>query len=143
MSSANKEPLNLVVFDKAVKSLGDALREYAKDNTNTYVRDSCIQRFEYCYDLSTKMIRRFLSNISEVSSQIHAMDFADIIRLGYTRGILKNSWDIWWEYRANRNATSHGYDEKRAIDIVAKLDLFYVEVLFLLDMLTVRNDPKF
>jgi len=30
-----------------------------------------------------------------------------------------------------------------AIDIVAKLDLFYVEVLFLLDMLTVRNDPKF
>lgn len=143
MTSVDKEPLNLDAFDKAIHSLGDALREYAKDTTNSYVRDSCIQRFEYCYDLATKMIKRFLSKTSEASVEIHAMNFSDIIRLGYTRGILKNSWDMWWEYRANRNATSHGYDENRAIEIVAKLDSFYDEISFFLKALKERNVTEY
>jgi nucleotidyltransferase substrate binding protein (TIGR01987 family) len=135
-----QELLNLLVFEKAIETLGDALNEYQKDTSNSYVRDSCIQRFEYCYDLSTKIIRRFLSNISEIAEDIQNKHFSDIIRLAYTRGILKNSWDMWKEYRDNRNATSHGYDEKRAIDIVEKIPLFYTEVIFLLERLKVINE---
>lgn len=138
-----QELLNLSVFEKAIETLGDALNEYQKDKTNSYVRDSCIQRFEYCYDLSTKMTRRFLSNISEIAEDIQNKHFQDIIRLAYTRGILKNSWDVWKEYRDNRNATSHGYDEKRATQIVEKIPLFYTEVIFLLERLRVINETEF
>lgn len=48
--------LDFTSFSNAIDSLGDALNEYAKDETNSYVRDSCIQRFEYCYDMSKKIL---------------------------------------------------------------------------------------
>jgi nucleotidyltransferase substrate binding protein (TIGR01987 family) len=135
-----KEILNLDVFEKAILSLNRALQKYETDKADEYVRDSCIQRFEYCYDLSTKIIKRFLSSISEIAEDIQIMDFQQIIRLAYTKGILNNSWDMWWEYRDNRSATSHGYDEKRAIEIVEKLPLFYNEISFLLQQLKARNE---
>ncbi|MFM2344245.1 MAG: hypothetical protein RLZZ210_855 [Pseudomonadota bacterium] len=135
-----KETLNLDIFEKAVYSLKDALTEYAKDKTNIYVRDACIKRFEYCYDLSTKMIKRFLSITSEQAEDIQSMDFQNIIRRGFTKKILQNSWDKWWEYRANRNKTSHSYDEINAISIVEELGLFYDEILFLLEALKNKNE---
>ena len=138
-----QELLNLSVFENAILSLNRALQKYETDKTDEYVRDSCIQRFEYCYDLSTKMIRRFLSSISEIAEDIQNKYFSDIIRLAYTRGILKNSWDVWKEYRDNRNATSHGYDEKRATQIVEKIPLFYTEVIFLLERLKATNETEF
>ncbi len=136
-----QENLNLDIFEKAVYSLKDALNEYAKDKENVYVRDSCIKRFEYCYDLSTKIIKRFLSISSENIDDIKSMDFQNIIRLAYTKKILKNSWDKWWAYRDNRNKTSHGYDEHNAINIVDELELFYSEIVFLLQVLKNKNEP--
>lgn len=127
--------LDISVLLKAVDSLEKALNEYGKDKTNDFVRDSCIQRFEYCYDLSTKMIRRYLSITSESAVDIEAMNFQDIIRTAYSRGVIQNSWDKWWQYRDNRNATSHGYDENQAVKIVADIPDFYNELKFLLKQL--------
>jgi nucleotidyltransferase substrate binding protein (TIGR01987 family) len=127
--------LDLTSFRKAINSLEKALLEYEKDNSNEFVRDSAIQRFEYCYDLSTKMIRRHLKNISDNPSEIDQTSFQNIIREAYTKGILKSSWDIWAEYRENRNATSHGYNENLAIEIVENLNAPFLEFLFLLEKL--------
>jgi nucleotidyltransferase substrate binding protein (TIGR01987 family) len=129
------EILDLNSFSKAVASFSKALDEYAKDESNEFVRDSCIQRFEYCYDLSTKMIRRHLKNIADNPSEIDQMPFANVIREAYTKGILKHSWDVWAEYREDRNATSHGYDEALAMRLVLELDKPYHEILFLVTKL--------
>ena len=129
------EVLDLNSFSKAVASFSKALDEYAKDESNEFVRDSCIQRFEYCYDLSTKMIRRHLKNIADNPSEIDQMPFANVIREAYTKGILKHSWDVWAEYREDRNATSHGYDEELAMKLVLELNNPYQEILFLLTRL--------
>lgn len=129
------EILDLNSFSKAVASFSKALDEYAKDESNEFVRDSCIQRFEYCYDLSTKMIRRHLKNIADNPSEIDQMPFANVIREAYTKGILQHSWDVWAEYREDRNATSHGYDEELAMKLVLELNNPYQEILFLLTRL--------
>ena len=76
----HKTDLNLTVFSRALASFKAALAEYNKDDSNTYVRDSVIQRFEYCYDLSKKMLIRHLKNIGE--DNIDSQSLADIIRLG-------------------------------------------------------------
>jgi len=131
----NNEILDISSLSKAVASFSKALNEYAKDETNEFVRDSCIQRFEYCYDLSAKMIKRHLKNISENPGMIEQMPFQNIIREAYTKGILKHSWDAWMDYREDRNATSHGYDEALAISIVSELAQPYQEFLFLKDKL--------
>ncbi len=129
------DTLNLTSLQKAVTSFHRALAEFEKDTDNEFVRDSCIQRFEYCYDLSTKMIKRHLSNISENPSAINEMTFQQVIREAYTKGVIKHSWDKWSEYRDDRNATSHGYDEERAKVVVASIVVFYEEVSFLLEQL--------
>lgn len=127
--------LNLTSLTKAVASFHRALDAFEKDTDNEFVRDSCIQRFEYCYDLSTKMIKRHLSNISENPSAINEMSFQQLIREAYTKGIINNSWDKWSEYRDDRNATSHGYDEERAKVVAASVIHFYGEVAYLLERL--------
>lgn len=130
-----KESLDLSVLVAAVASFGKALSEYQKDETNDFVRDSVIQRFEYCYDLSAKFIKRHLSLISDNPSAINEMSFQEIIREAYTKGILKNSWDTWWKYRDDRNATSHAYSEAKAIEVAEDVAFFLSEVTYLVAQL--------
>jgi hypothetical protein len=47
-------------LEKALVSLKEAWAEYQKDISNTFVRDSVIQRFEYTFEFSHKLLRRFL-----------------------------------------------------------------------------------
>ncbi len=128
-----KDVLNLTAFRNAIRSFKDALKEYSKDVTNTYVRDSVIQRFEYCYDASKKMLIRHLKNMGE--SDLDSQGLANVIRLGAKKGVLLHSWDAWSRYKDNRNATSHGYDEHVAIKIVSQLDEFSEEMDYFLEKL--------
>ncbi len=137
----NKSEIDLSILKKALASFQEVILEYKKDQNNSFVRDSYIQRFEYCYDLSVKFIRRFLKNEADYQENINQMSFQEIIREGYNKGILKNSWDKWWQYRDARNATSHSYNEKKALEIIPNLEPFYQEVKFLLEKL-VQNETK-
>ena len=135
-----QEKLNLSALTRATKTLKVALDEYQKDSSNEFVRDACIQRFEYCYDLSAKMIKRYLTVVAANPGEIQEMTFQNQIREAHTRGLVKNSWDQWWEYRDSRNKTSHGYDEETAIEITEGLPVFYQEVDYLLQRLTEKNE---
>lgn len=135
-----QEKLDLTALTKAIATLKVALDEYDKDNSNEFVRDSCIQRFEYCYDLSAKMIKRYLSMIAANPGEVQEMSFQTLIREAFSQGVLKNSWDQWWLYRDYRNKTSHGYNEKIAKEIIQEVPVFYHEVDFLLQALTAKNE---
>lgn len=130
--------LNLESLEKAIISFKKAIDEYNLDRSNEFVRDAVIQRFEYSYELATKMIARYLSLVSADPSSINELTFPEIIRQAYTKGILKNSWDMWKTYRNDRNKTSHGYDEANAIEIANDVLLFYNEAIFLLEQLQMK-----
>jgi len=132
--------LDLEPFRKATQTLERALNAYAADEENEFIRDACIQRFEYCYDLATKMIKRHLKITEDDPSAVEAMTAQDRIRRAYDIGIIPNSWDKWWEYRDDRAATSHGYTEERAKAIVEKLPVFYNEIRTLLDNLSALHE---
>ena len=134
--------LDFTSFSNAIDSLGDALNEYAKDETNSYVRDYCIQRFEYCYDMSKKILIKHLKSISDDPMEIDRTSLANNTRRAYSLGIIKHSWDEWDIYRENRNNTSHGYDEDVAISIVEQLPIFYKELVFLLNRLEEYNENQ-
>lgn len=130
-----RESLDPSVLVSALTSFGKALDEYKKDESNDFIRDSVIQRFEFCYDLSVKFIKRHLSLISANPSAINEMSFQEIIREAYTKGILRNSWDTWWKYRDDRNATSHAYSEAKAIEVAGDVDAFLIEADYLVEQL--------
>ncbi len=129
------EAFDLSALTRATTTLKVALDEYQKDENNEFVRDACIQRFEYCYDLSTKFMKRHISLISENQEAVSRMSFQELVRTAYSKGLLQHSWDQWWIYRNQRNITSHTYNEAKAVAVVAELQDFYSEISFFLTKL--------
>lgn len=127
--------IDLTNFKKAILSLEKALNEYRKDNDNDFVRDSCIQRFEYCYDATKKILIRYLKSVSDDPMEIDQDNLSNNIRKLYKLNITKHSWNQWDIYRNDRNNTSHGYNENLAIEIVDRIPLFYNELLFIIERL--------
>lgn len=127
------ETLNLTSFENAINSLESIILRYEKEN-DIDIRDSVIQRFEYTYSMSLKMISRFLKQ-NDISEEISSMTFNEIIRRANQFGLLKTNLETWDEYRKKRNMTSHTYDEKIANDVVAIIPAFKDEAKFLLNRL--------
>lgn len=122
----------------AIHSLKEAVNKYHTNSSDTFVRDASIQRFEYTYELCHKMLKRFLESTEPSSTEIDSMSFQTLIRTGAEKGLLKNSWDKWAEYRNARNLTSHTYNEKMAKTVCLILPEFLSEAEFLLNQLLKR-----
>ena len=118
--------LNLHPLRKALGSLQLALEEQVKQQ-NDFLRDSCIQRFEYTYELSWKMLKRHLEQTESTTSNIDALTFADLIRKGNEKNLLLSDWSKWKIYREARNNTSHGYNEDKANDVFKVIPDFFKE----------------
>jgi nucleotidyltransferase substrate binding protein (TIGR01987 family) len=115
-------------LEKALASLKEAWAVYQKDTTNTIVRDSVIQRFEYTFELSHKILRRFLAETESSRAEVSEMLFNELIRLGCKRGLLLNDLETWDKYRKLRNLTSHNYDEFNAEHIVVIIPVFIEDI---------------
>jgi nucleotidyltransferase substrate binding protein (TIGR01987 family) len=115
-------------LEKAFATLKEAWHEYQKDISNTFVRDSVTQRFEYTFELSHKILRRFLAESEASRAEIAELMFNDLIRLANKRGLLRNNLETWDKYRKARNLTSHTYDEFNAEKITVIVPAFIEEV---------------
>ena len=104
------------------------------------MKDACIQRFEYTYELAHKLLKRQLEAMSANPAEIDQMSFPEIIRTGAERGLLANGWDEWRRFRDARNATSHAYNEKKANEVFERIPAFRDEAAVLLSNLKKRND---
>lgn len=137
-----KKILDITSFEKALITLGEALEEHKKARTNALIRDACIQRFEYSYELSHKMLKRHLEATSANAAEIDKMTFQDLIRTGSERGLLLHGWKEWRHYRELRGATSHTYDESKANQVLEKIPEFYTEAQYLLEQLQKHNSDE-
>ncbi len=130
--------LDLTSLEKALTSLERAIERSRKVPEDEEIRDSVIQRFEYSYELSWKMLKRQLEMDSPTPAIIDAMDFKNMIRESAQRGFLENP-EAWFEYRRQRNITSHAYDEKKAIRVYETALLFVQDAKKLLQHLKQKN----
>jgi len=127
--------LSIEPFEKAIASLEQALDRHAQDTSDDLIRDACIQRFEFTYELAHKMLKRFLEATSANPDEFDAMTFQDLIRSGNERGLLRSDWSRWKDYRTARGTTSHTYDEAKAREVFAIVPDFLSEARFLRDRL--------
>lgn len=128
-------PLDIGSLLRAVTSLEAALVRHAQAPGDDLVRDGCIQRFEFTYELSHKMLKRFLEATSANPASIDSLTFQDLIREGSERGLLMSDWSRWKLYRAARSLTSHTYDETKAREVFAVIPEFLREARHLRDRL--------
>jgi nucleotidyltransferase substrate binding protein (TIGR01987 family) len=120
-------PLDLRPLGKAIAALEAALGRAAQAPDDDIPRDASIQRFEFTYELSYKMLKRFLEATSPSPGQIDKLAFQDLIRTGSERDVLLNGWPRWKDYRAARSITSYTYDEQKAREVFAVIPAFLEE----------------
>ena len=105
--------LDLSSFRKALISLQKGMARATAAPDDKELRDAVIQRFEYTYELSWKMIKRCVEQESPHPAEIDHLSFGDLLRDAAERGLISDV-ERWMDYREQRNVTSHTYDEEKA-----------------------------
>jgi len=130
--------LDFTSFKKAVQRLSEGLIRYQTDVLDTQIRDGLIQRFEFTYEISHKMLRRYLEASAANPAEFDTADFQYLIRTANEQGLLLGDWPQWRTYREMRSKTSHTYDEEVAVKVVQVIPAFLEEAKVLLDRLQQR-----
>jgi nucleotidyltransferase substrate binding protein (TIGR01987 family) len=88
------------------------------------IYDAVIQRFEFTFELSWKLMKMFLeyAGVSEIKSPRATM------REAFTYGLIEDG-DEWIDMMIERNKTSHIYDEEEAKLIYMKIKNKYNDLL--------------
>jgi len=131
--------LDLTSLAKAIGQLEAGLTIFAKDDENALLRDGVIQRFEFTYELSHKMLKRFIEATSANPQEADSMTFQELIRVGSEQGLLISGWDKWRDFRKARGTTSHTYDEAKAIEVLSVIPDFLSEAKYLYEKISKKN----
>ena len=138
--------LDLTPLEDAVAQLEDGLDIYNSDlaldhpRLKRHLRAAVIQAFEFTYELSVRMIKRYLEQISANPAEIDALSFQDLIRRAGQQGLVRSELDAWMRHRANRGTTSHTYNEERAERVFRNIPEFLGEARYLLKELQEKNE---
>lgn len=136
----NAAPLDLTSFQYALASLRRALVRWdASQAQDEELRDACIQRFEYTFELSWKMLKRRLELDLPDAHSVDAMSFRDLVRTGAERGLLHDV-GAWMIFRDKRNITSHTYNATKAAEVAAVIPSFALQAGDLLACLQVLGE---
>lgn len=138
--------LDLSGFEKALKAFKrsiDITQKYLADANQPHdlketLQAGVIQSFEFCYELSWKMLKRQLEREVFTPESIDAMSFSDLLREGGERQLIGDV-KKWLTYRHKRNITSHTYDEDKAESVYRTALDFYVDAALLFEQLSARN----
>lgn len=110
--NARRERFELArdTFAKALRRLHEAL---ALDETPIH-RDALIQRFEFTYELGWKAMFHWLQAEGE---KVPEMARA-VIQRAFQAELIADP-ELWESIKECRNATSHTYDEAKAVQVAA------------------------
>jgi nucleotidyltransferase substrate binding protein (TIGR01987 family) len=119
--------LDITSLGNAVGRLREGLARSEREQNDEQLRDGLIQRFEFTYELSHKMLRRYLKETAASPDEIDRLPFADLIRTANAQRLLRSEWPVWRRFREMRARTSHTYDCKAASQIAAAIPAFLEE----------------
>ena len=115
--------VSVMEFQRAVTRLQDALRQ----EKNEFIRDSVIQRFEFCVELAWKTAKKQMGSASGAPKTV--------IREMAQEGLIAEP-KIWFSYLEARNLSSHTYQEELAEKVFDVAKESVPDLLALLDALS-------
>lgn len=136
--------LDITSLQGAIEAAGESLAFY-KANINAdgvpmrVARSASVKGFELVYEVSIKMIRRHLTEISGVPGEVNEMSFPDQMRDAQAKGLIRDVASFR-RYRELRNISSHTYDAIKAVKIADSLPSLLDDARHLLDQLQRHND---
>lgn len=132
------QSLDLSPLERAIARLDEGWARYQRDISDTQIRDGLIHRLKFTFEISRKMLKRYLEFAAATPAQYDEMAFPDLIRSGNEQGLLRGTWPDWKHYRDMRAKTSHSYNENVALEVVANIPAFLAEASELRDRIKAR-----
>ncbi|MBI2066977.1 MAG: nucleotidyltransferase substrate binding protein [Deltaproteobacteria bacterium] len=105
--------LILTPLEKALKQLEKGLwyltsNESQKDSElREQFRAAVIHAFEFSFELSWKLLKRYLENYS--LEKVDGFTTKQLFRVGFEQGLIRDP-NAWFDYLEKRNPTTHTYD---------------------------------
>lgn len=130
--------LNITPLESALAALERGLVRAVPAPDDEELRDACIQRFEFCFELSWKMLKRRLERDLPSPTTVDGMSFRELMRVGAEQGIVTDP-AAWFVYRDKRNITSHTYNAVKAAEVFAVIPAFHQHARDLLRELQKRG----
>lgn len=118
----------------ALKDSLNSLEDILKQPINEYLRDGVIQRFEYTFELSWKMINRYFKTIG-INNIPNGPK--PLLREAAREGLIDDI-DAWFDFLEARNLTSHTYNEEFAEKVYEISKKFPASVKILISKLEGR-----
>jgi len=128
--------INITSLKRALDTLEEAYREHATQPASLLMRDGVIQRFEYTYELSWKLLKRYLEEIQGLSD-VDALGRKELFRHGHESGLIGDPLR-WFGYHQAHNLTSHMYAEGIAQQVYTAARAFGADAAQLLRALESR-----
>lgn len=128
--------LDFTSLRNALARLEEGYARYESDVSDIQIRDGLIQRYEFTYEISHKMLKRHLEMISANPEAFDALPFADLIRTGNEQSLLKSDWTAWKVFREMRALANNALEDQAALEIVKVIPIFIEEIQFFIRQLS-------
>ena len=137
-----KSELDLSNLKNSFSTLKECYNDYTMqkdEKMQTYIKDSCIKRFEYTYEMSKKIMNKFLKK--EYDKTEKELSINNIFREMYGLSLI-DRFDNWVDYRESRNISAYEYDITKTYPIIELIPRFLVDVDFFITHLeqVLKND---
>lgn len=139
MTESSGDIVDTVTLGKALGQLREAIAYYHSDivaqepRLKPLLRTAAIQAFEYSFELSIKTLKRTLIELLG-KKEVDIMPYRDVLREAAKREWI-NDPNQWFEFRNQRNQTSHTYSDQKAEKLFAILPEFLESAEHLLSQL--------
>lgn len=121
--------LRFANFKAALSTLREGVELLAGRGLSQLEQDGLIQRFEYTWEQSWKVMRDYLA---EVGVQIAVVNPANVTRAAFQTGLISNG-DAWVRARKDRNIVSHEYGMDQAGRVALEVSSTYLPLLIELE----------
>ncbi len=101
-----------------IKNANNRLKEAIREEPTQMNKDATIQRFEFCFELSWKLLQAYSKE-----QGIDCYSPRNCIREAYNLGVISDS-EKWFDFLNARNLTSHTYSQEIADKIYEKAKMF-------------------
>ncbi len=133
--------LNYDKFRDSLKRLEERYEDYKKSlnrpellaSDRESIKESCIQRFEVCFDTTWKHLKKYLEQDQGIADLANSPKV--IFKQAFAAKVIEDA-EVWIEFNNKRIDTSHDYSGNKADDVFMKIDDFIEEAIALYEIMT-------
>lgn len=134
--------INTEYLQKCIRTLEHSYRllKTAEEDSIEYetYRNSLVKGFEMTIEQSGKLLRKKLAPYFSSKRELDKVSYKDLYRHALKHSLLENQEvERWFEYRDNRNTTTHDYGQEFAETTLMLMDSFIKDAYRLKEMIDI------